>query len=270
MYGMGFGMVFIVTRDVIPYMQYVFGKDNVGTGSTTIVIPEKIKKYFNYCLFSGNDIFDDVLDKYNIDDFISNMINFEEWNNIDVTIDNSDIIDLFNNYKNALIDAYPFNNAKKYSSYMDIYKKTGSVYSSLNCTFIQYDLNVMYEAIWDFSWEARILCTISCFIGFLGALGVYGFLWSMFLWSKPDNGGFRYVANNQVEGYKPPILTKNNSYSEPKPIPKGRKLKKPAIPPPKYGNVNYNEDNDQNSNYNNNIEMNNEMQQQNNNDDDDD
>ena len=270
MYGMGFGMVYIVTRDVIPYMQYVFGKDNVGTGSSTIVIPEKTKKYFNYCLFSGDDIFDDVLDKYNIDEFISNMIKFEEWKNNDVTIDNSDIIKYFNDYKTALKDAYTVNNANSYSAYKDIYKKTGSVYSSLNCTFIQYDLNVMYEAIWDFSWEARILCTISCFIGFLGALGVYGFLWSMFLWSKSDNGGFRYVANNQVEGYKPPIQIKNNSNSVPQPIPKGRKIKKPPIPPPKYGNVNYNQYNDQNNNYNNNIEMNTEMQQQNNNDDDDD
>ena len=270
MYGMGFGMSFIVVRDVIPYLQYVFGKENVGTGSTTIVIPEKTKKYFNYCLFSEDVIFDDVLDQSNIDEFISNMIKFEEWKNIDVTIDNSAIIDLFNEYKAALIGAYTVNNANSYSSYKEIYKKTGSVYSSLNCTFIQYDLNVMYEALWDFSWEARILCTLSCFIGFLGALGVYGFLWSMYLWRKSDNSGFRFVVNNQVEGYKPPmppIQTKNNLYSVPKHLPKVRKLKKPAIPPPKYSNDNYNEYNDINNNYNNNIEMSNEMQQQNNNDD---
>ena len=54
----------------------------------------------------------------------------------------------------------------------------------MNCSFIYNNINLMYRAMWDFSWETRILCALSCCIGFFGEIAVYSFLWVMQLWKR--------------------------------------------------------------------------------------
>ena len=88
---------------------------------------------------------------------------------------------------------------------------------------------VLYRALWDFAWETRILCALSCVIAFVGAIAVYGFLWSMKLWKNDNNDGYRYIGGNE---YNHPVEQNNILKSQPKT--KIRKLKKPFIPPPKY------------------------------------
>ena len=54
--------------------------------------------------------------------------------------------------------------------------------------------------MWDFAWETRILCALSCCIGFFGEIAVYSFLWVMHLWRRDDNNYNKYnkiYKNNQ-------------------------------------------------------------------------
>ena len=248
MYGFGFGGIFLFARDSIGYIQYIFSEDNIGTSSSnTIILTDEAKEFFNYCLNSGT-YFKDVLNNKLLDDFIGNIIKFEPFKS---SIDGC--VGLCEDYRKGLLEAYPANNSAVLSSYKKVYESTGSIYSGLNCTFIQNNLNLLYRALWDLSWEARIMCALSCFIGFMGAIAVYGFLWSMYLWRNNETdgySGYRYIRNGNAYNpisYNPP--SNNNYKNELKSSPKKRKLKKPFIPPPKLSNDNYNND------YNNNYEM---------------
>ena len=182
------------------------------------------------------------------DDFIGNAIKFEPFKS---SIEGCD--GLCEEYRKELLEAYPTNNTGLLSDYKKVYDNTGSIYSGLNCNFIQNNLNLLYRALWDLSWEARIMCALSCFIGFMGAIAVYGFLWSMYLWRNDETNetdGYRYIRNGNAYNpisYNPP--SNNNYKNELKSSPKKRKLKKPLIQPPKLSNDNYNND------YNNNYEM---------------
>ena len=248
MYGFGFGGIFLFARDSIGYIQYIFSEDNIGTSSSnTIILTDEAKEFFNYCLNSGT-YFKDVLNNKLLDDFIGNIIKFEPFKS---SIDGC--VGLCEDYRKGLLEAYPANNSAVLSSYKKVYESTGSIYSGLNCTFIQNNLNLLYRALWDLSWEARIMCALSCFIGFMGAIAVYGFLWSMYLWRNNETdgySGYRYIRNGNAYNpisYNPP--SNNNYKNELKSSPKKRKLKKPFIPAPKLSNDNYNND------YNNNYEM---------------
>ena len=247
MYGFGFGAIFLFARDAIGYIQYIFSEENIGESSTkSIILNDDAKKTFNYCLYSGNNNYANISIP---NDFIDNTLKMQTFINNLPTL-NDDNTGYFIDYRDALKDAYsvidPNNNLLNYQK---VYNNTGSIYSGLNCSFIQNNLNLMYRALWDFAWEARILCTLSCFIGFMGAIAVYGFLWSMYLWKNNNNDGYRYIGRN---GYNYPNETNNPMNSPLKS--KKRNLKKPFIPPPKPNNDEYYDNN-----------MNTEMQDQNNN-----
>ena len=71
--------------------------------------------------------------------------------------------------------------------------------------------------MWDFSWETRILCALSCCIGFFGAIAVYSFLWAMHLWKREDNnysGYNSYKNDKKVNNYKPPKNGQNKKYKK--------------------------------------------------------
>ena len=249
MYGFGFGGIFLFARDSIGYIQYIFSEENKKTGSSDIIIlTEVAKNFFNYCLNSGT-YFENVFNNKRLDDFIGNIIKFETFKN-QSQIKDCEGVDFCEEYRVELLSAYPTSNFVNLLDYKKIYTSTGSIYSGLNCTFIQNNLNLLYRALWDLSWEARIMCALSCFIGFMGAIAVYGFLWSMNLWRTNETDGYRYIRNGNAYNpisYNPP--SNNNYKNELKSSPKKRKLKKPFIPPPKLSNDNYNND------YNNNYEM---------------
>ena len=76
----------------------------------------------------------------------------------------------------------------------------------------------MYRALWDFSGETRILCALSCCIGFFGEIAVYSFLWVMKLWRKDDyyqEYKKPFIPNNnKVKHIKPPQMYNNNNSTE--------------------------------------------------------
>jgi len=238
MYGCGYGMLFLLARDEIRFIKYLLEEQNQDTG---IIISKKALNFFNYCL-SKNNMFKEVFQNSFPDEFISNTIDFDTWYNTSTYSGEGSI---YKEYKDALKDAFKINDQNKLSKYQNIYKNTGSVYSILKCDFIQNEFNLLYNALWDFSWEARILCTLSCFIGFLGVVGVYGFLWTMHNWRRDDNGGYRYIRNYEEGGYK-----SRNEVERPE---EKINLKKRNIRPPNIKNNDmddYNDNIDENNNNN--------------------
>lgn len=225
MYGFGFGALFLLSRDSIGYLQYILEKQTDNPN----VISKGTQNYFNYCLKGGN-MFKEVFENTYLDEFIKNTVIFENWKN-NIPVYNGEEDDIFNDYKNFLLDAYVVSNRDKLTKYQKITNSTGSIYSILNCSFIKSEFNLLYNALWDFSWETRVLCALSCFIAFFGVLGVYGFLWSMYIWRRSDNGGFRYLGNNNAGGDGDMNRPNENS-----------KLKKRLIRPPQIG-IDNNENN---------------------------
>ena len=55
-------------------------------------------------------------------------------------------------------------------------ERNGGSFGFLDCSFLKSDLNMMFRTLYDLSVEARILCALSCCIGFFGAVFVYFFL----------------------------------------------------------------------------------------------
>ena len=239
MYGCGYGMLFLLARDEIRFIKYLLEEQNPESG---IIISKKALNFFNYCL-SKNNMFKEVFQNSFPDEFISNTIDFDTWYNTSTY--SGEGSDKYKEYKDALKGAFTINDPNKLSKYQNIYKNTGSVYSILKCDFIQNEFNLLYNALWDFSWEARILCTLSCFIGFLGVVGVYGFLWTMHNWRRDDNGGYRYIRNYEEGGYK-----SRNEVERPE---EKINLKKRNIRPPNIKNNDmddYNDNIDENNNNN--------------------
>ena len=246
MYGCGYGMVFLLARDEIRFLKYILEEQSIDGGNTPYEISADTVKFFNYCL-KGQNMFQEVYKNHFPDEFISNVIDFENWKKSNsVYSGDGDDAEIYQTYRAALENAYSVN-GESLSYYRNIYNSTGSVYSILKCDFIGYEFNLLYTALWDFSWEARILCTISCFIGFLGVIGVYGFLWTMHSWRRDDNGGYRYVRNIQEGGYR-----NRNEFERPE---EKINLKKRVIRPPNMKNNDMDDDND-------NIDENNNNQQE--------
>ena len=233
MFGFGYGGIFLLARDATGLINYIFSEENVGKTSTqTIIFESSTKEFINYCLHSKNGYFDDIFDNKIPNDFIASTLKFGDFINNPPTVD--DTYGYSSSYISELKSAYSINSESELLTYQIVYNNTGSIYSGLDCSFIQNYVNLMRNALYDFSWEVRIMCTLSCFIAFMGAIAVYGYIWTMFLWEKENNNqGYMYInksSNNQI-----PFISSNNK--------KERKIKS-YIPPPK------------DLNNNNNIEMN--------------
>ena len=244
MYGCAYGMFFLGVRDSIAYLQYAFSEENLLNNK--VIIPEQTAPYFYNCLFSSKNYQEQGIEAYLIDDLIGSTLEFESWSENfvipsgmkgDQTLKNalSDLKDSLTN----LYEGFKTGNSKL-EYFKDIYKKTGSIFSGFNCGFIENNLNLMYRALWDLSWESRILCALSCCIGFFGIISVYSFLWTMYLWAIDDdnnNNDYKPISNHN---------NNNNNISSPK-RDKKRKIKK-FIPPPQYNkNDDYVEMNNQNN-----------------------
>ena len=93
--------------------------------------------------------------------------------------------------------------------------RQGGLFGSFNCEFLKSDLNMIYRTLYDLSVEARILCALSCCIGFFGAIAVYFFLlvihhYNMDLFydsgqsifTRIDGNVSRKTISNKDPGYK--------------------------------------------------------------------
>ena len=63
-----------------------------------------------------------------------------------------------------------------FNDLVDFASQKGGLYGSLNCGFLQTDLNLIYRALYDASVESRILAACSLCASFFGAVAVYFYL----------------------------------------------------------------------------------------------
>ena len=238
MYGFGYGMLDYYSRDLIALSQFTFGRENIEkTEKGPDIIPKVTKNFFQYCLFSKPNI-SDVFSNYNnaLVEFLRNVAVLENFK-ANIPQPSSSITGINQAFSNLiqtmtgwiqkdLDNVYE----KNLTSLITIINRDGNIYENLDCGFLNSTLNVMYRAIWDFSWESRNLCALSCCIAFFGIIAVYSFLWVMELWKK--------------EGGDIPSKKNYNDYSKFNDT--NKKKKRAGIkPPPNYQNDN--EDNEDGS-----------------------
>ena len=191
MYGCAYGMLFLLSRDSIAYLRFAFSKENL-LSNDIVILPQKTKEFFKTCLYN-NPIYDDFKNNNAINEFIKNYFTFRNWsNNInenDCISDNENvresckslIYELNNNFTINFKNVFEPDDKSLYINYFQsIFERDGNIYDNMNCSFIYNNINLMYRAMWDFAWETRILCALSCCIAFFGEISVLSFLYAMY------------------------------------------------------------------------------------------
>ena len=235
MYGCAYGMLFLGAKDSIAYLQYAFSEENLNSDET-IIIPKDAKKFLNYCLLSDTTILDNIRGDGLLDKFWNELIKFESYTRTFSTelsfVDPQKVKDYLQELKTNVGELLSQFDRETIEFFRPKIEQAGTIYANFNCSFINNTINLMYRAMWDFAWETRILCALSCCIGFFGIFAVYSFLWVMFLWRKEDNNYNSYnkiYKNNQnyypkkYKNIKPPqdiddetnteLVNTNNKYN---------------------------------------------------------
>ena len=227
-YGTLYGMIFLYSRDLIAYLKYAFSEENLNSNNI-VIIPSKSQNFLQYCLINPY-IYEDFKENNTINELIKNIVKIDSFNNNNQICPNIDkeINEACEEMKRSLLS--DFNqfvqnfDDKDITYFKNKIRKDVNFYDTLNCTFINNTINLMYRGLWDFAWEARILCALSCCIGFFGAIAVYSFLWSMHFWKKDDNN-LNYKKKKTIRKIAPPkdvddesntelVTTKNNQNSD--------------------------------------------------------
>jgi uncharacterized protein with PIN domain len=191
-YGCAYGMLFLGARDSIAYLNYAFSEKNLNSNKV-IIIPDETKVYFKSCLYTYSNNLESFRKDNSMNEFIKNAVKFDSWINNKPECTNCDNLvndaykEMLSNLENNYKIIFTKENKESINNFKDVVNRNGNIYDIFDCRFINNEINLMFRALWDFSWETRILCALSCCIGFFGAIAVYSFLWTMHLWNK-NNG----------------------------------------------------------------------------------
>ena len=206
MFGAAFGALYLVSRDLIGYNQFLFN-DNLASNATTYLLPNGASKEFlRYCIneedsnYINNFELPTILllkDLYNNMNKGKNIKNYnftklsekitcyyvfsEDLRNIEES-DTEQIIDTFeldfsevgnkvkemiNEIRNEL---YPDSNLrilqKTESKIIKDIGDLGATIDKLNCGFLKTEIQILYDSLYGLSIESRISCVLCCCIGF--------------------------------------------------------------------------------------------------------
>ena len=90
-----------------------------------------------------------------------------------------DIEEMYKNINNLATSTSDIGSLEKIKILVKKAKQKGGLFGSFDCGFLNNYLNIMKMVMYDTSIESRILCALSCCIGFFGAIAVYFLLWTM-------------------------------------------------------------------------------------------
>jgi hypothetical protein len=190
-YGAAYGMGFLGLRDAVIFVKFVFGEENLDLGRDTksYLIPTgKGKEYLNYCLINNTNDYKNQLNNIvisSLEDFFGAYSELVEEFKIDYSFKKLDSNQKLNtawndmhkfmktNLKNKICIEKTKNICEELSA---IAKRKGGLFGSYDCSFLKRDLDMMFRTVYDAAIESRILCALSCCIGFFGAIAVYFFL----------------------------------------------------------------------------------------------
>ena len=161
LYGTAYGIGFLVIRDSIAYIMYIF--ENITDDNIKIIGDSK--NFFDFCL-NDNENNHNFKNKFN--EYQSTFLD--------------PLNDFFSNYlKNSLCPKE--RTAGVISLTLDecelLYKRAisiGGLFGLFDCGFLDIDLQHLYRALYDASVESRILSALSLCSSFFGAVAVYFFL----------------------------------------------------------------------------------------------
>lgn len=217
-YGCAFGMLYLFLRDAVAYVMYIFSEENIGPNSENgHLIPKETKDYFYNC--TNNEInynFKERLHPFLVDtleDF------FTSYHELKLRKEDGDTFSKFdaecgdsnNNCNSTILD---------YFSKVAVRK--GGLFGNFECSFLKSDLAMVYRTFFDLNIEARILCALSCCIGFFGAVYVYFYLLVLHHYNNElffDNGtslftGFEGYGTSRKKEQNDPAFKKRKMRSE--------------------------------------------------------
>ena len=101
------------------------------------------------------------------------------------------------------------------------YDDNNNFLDSFNCGFLKNDLAILYNTLYDLSIESRILCGLSCCIGFIGEISIYFYLLSIYHYDKNEfkDGDRNYSNIKKMKRERiVDISSRNEFLSKKKPI----------------------------------------------------
>ena len=206
MFGAAFGALYLVSRDLIGYNQFLFN-DNLASNATTYLLPNGASKEFlRYCIneedsnYINNfkiptilllkDLYYNMKQGKNINEYnftkLSEKIQCyyvfsEDLRNIQET-DTEHIIDTFdldfskvgnevkemiNEIREAL---YPSQKLRilqgEKRKIIFDIENLGDTIEKLNCGYLKTEIQILYDSLYELSIESRISCVLCCCIGF--------------------------------------------------------------------------------------------------------
>jgi hypothetical protein len=187
LYGTAYGIFFLVLKDIIGYLKFVFGKDNLNLDNPYL-LPSKNNgtKFLNFCLLEDNTNYKSQIDSIistSLNDF---FINYKELSNL--FSDNNKLSFSVNSDAENMVQLMKNNFESLEKNLTENLTQTGleeltqravsnyGLYGSFDCGFLKSDLQHLYRTIYDASVESRILCALSLCSSFFGAIVVYFFL----------------------------------------------------------------------------------------------
>ena len=240
MLGATFGVLFLLSRDLIGFNQYLFSNANLNETATTKELPSNkdAREYLRFCvneednnyinkipfeftktirsLYKNSNDEKDILNNYDyskinqtIDSLpftASNLRNIEVNAEIDherslddvgtdimqISVDFTKATNLLRDMINEIYDKlYPNKNKtsrnldEEISIVEDIENLNKDV-TKLDCQFVKYDLQILYDSFYEISIESRISCALSCFIGFLSEIAVIFYLLVLYHYNNAE------------------------------------------------------------------------------------
>jgi hypothetical protein len=190
-YGAAYGMGFLGLRDAVVFVKFVFGEENLNLDkdAKSYLIPTgNGKDYLNYCLIKNTNDYKNQLNNIltsSLEDFFGAYSELVEEFKIDYSLKG---FKLKQELDTAWKNMYEFMQKKHNENICigktkniceelsAIAKRKGGLFGSYDCSFLKRDLDMMFRTVYDAAIESRILCALSCCIGFFGAIAVYFFL----------------------------------------------------------------------------------------------
>ena len=156
--------------------------------------------------------------------FLLNL--YEEYENIKKTINDyqnsiKSIVNSMGSDISETINKISVDFKQSLESFSDDAITYGGIFSFMDCAFLKYDLNIIFEVFTSLSSRSRSLCGITCSLAFFGCVTVYFSLFCIYHYDKERfkdlkheklGGLFDYNVHNKKNNKKNPLI--DNQYKK--------------------------------------------------------
>ena len=227
-FGAAYGIFFLALRDSIAVVRHLFDpKEFLKDPKKNLFPAADNNQFLIQCLNNTDYNFIDGLGSWKLkvllEDFFFNYQKLAELldKNEDIASNEECIKKIKTNFNTIIETSKPLCTGLDCYGFPELAVSNGGLYGSLNCGFLQTDLNLIYRALYDASVESRILAACSLCASFFGAVAVYFYLLVMHHYNNEiffDSGksiftgfegfgrGYKAKNHNKDPAYKKRIL----------------------------------------------------------------